>query len=109
MFLVEKSRLEKRMILKKECQQLCLVKKQRFFKCLHFYRSKLFNQSFDPYVDENWRVLMVAKVGIIEHIMKEISQTIYNMQNNVETLDATIKKEYFFTSSNIKNERKLCS
>lgn len=35
------------------------------------------------------------KVGIIEHIMKEISQTIYNMQNNVETLDATIKKEYF--------------
>ncbi|MBQ9183204.1 MAG: DEAD/DEAH box helicase family protein [Neisseriaceae bacterium] len=61
----------------------------------NYIRTKLFNQPFDPYVDENWRVLMIAKVGIIEHIMKEISQTIYNMQNNVSTIDAVVKKEYF--------------
>lgn len=61
----------------------------------NYIRTKLFNQPFDPYDDENWRVLMIAKVGIIEHIMKEISQTIYNMQNNISTIDAVVEKEYF--------------
>lgn len=60
-----------------------------------YIRTKLFNQPFDPYADDNWRVLMIAKVGIVEHIMKEVSQTIYNMQNNVSTVDAVVENEYF--------------
>lgn len=60
-----------------------------------YIRTKLFNQPFNPYEDENWRVLMIARVCIIEHIMKEISQIIYNMQNEVSVTDAVINKEYF--------------
>ena len=60
-----------------------------------YIRTKLFNQPFDPYIDNNWRILMIAKAGIIEHIMKEVSQTIYNMQNNVSVTDAVVEKEYF--------------
>ncbi|MBR1617768.1 hypothetical protein IJ670_06405 [bacterium] len=67
-----------------------------------YIRTKLFNQPFNPYIDNNWRVLMIAKVGIIEHIMKEISQTIYNMQNNVSIIEAVVKKEYFSQVTTLK-------
>ncbi len=60
-----------------------------------YIRTKLFNQVFDPYLDDNWRVLMIARTGIIEHIMKEISTSLYEMQNNVSVIDAVVKKEYF--------------
>jgi type III restriction enzyme len=60
-----------------------------------FIRTKLFGQIFDPLQDNNWRVLMVAKAGIVEHIMKELSKTIYEMQNNVDIEEATVIKRWF--------------
>ncbi|MDR0799208.1 MAG: restriction endonuclease subunit R, partial [Dysgonamonadaceae bacterium] len=60
-----------------------------------YIRTKLFNQSFDPLADNNWRVLMVAKSGIVEHIMRELSKTIYTMQNNVNVEDAVVSKRCF--------------
>lgn len=60
-----------------------------------YIRTKLFGEPFNPNKDNNWRVLMIARVGILEHIMTEISQTVYEMQNSVNTSEATIKKNYF--------------
>ena len=67
-----------------------------------YIRTKLFNQPFNPAEGNNWRVLMIARVGILEHIMKEVSQSIYDMQNNVEIVDAVIKKEYFSSINKLK-------
>ena len=61
----------------------------------NYIRVKLFDEQFDPYIDNNWRVLMIAKVGIIEYIMKEVSQLIYEMQNNIDVTKAVISKNYF--------------
>lgn len=44
-----------------------------------YIRTKLFNQPFNPAEGNNWRVLMIARVGILEHIMKEVSQSIYDI------------------------------
>jgi len=60
-----------------------------------FIRTKLFGQIFDPLHDNNWRVLMVAKAGIVEHIMRELSKTIYEMQCNVDVEEATVARRWF--------------
>ena len=67
-----------------------------------YIKTKLFNQPFNPQEGNNWRVLMISRVGILEHIMKEISQSIYDMQNNIDVIDATVKKEYFSSVSTLK-------
>ncbi len=60
-----------------------------------YIRTKLFGEPFDPNEDNNWRVLMIARAGILEHIMKEVSQTVYDMQNSIDVTEATVKKNYF--------------
>ena len=60
-----------------------------------FIKNRLFNRPFDPFVDNNWRVLLLSKAGITEHIVKEVSQTIYDMQNNIKVEDAVVIKKHF--------------
>ncbi|MDR1762892.1 MAG: DEAD/DEAH box helicase family protein [Dysgonamonadaceae bacterium] len=67
-----------------------------------YIRTKLFSREFNPLDDNNWRVLMVAKSGIVEHIMRELSKTIYAMQNNVNVEDAVVVKRWFSEVPNLK-------
>ncbi|MBQ2983501.1 MAG: DEAD/DEAH box helicase family protein [Candidatus Gastranaerophilales bacterium] len=67
-----------------------------------YIRTQLFGEKFDPSTENNWRVLLVAKVGILEHIMKEISKSIYDMQNSIEISEATVMKKYFSEVDKIK-------
>jgi len=60
-----------------------------------FIRTRLFNGPFDPFADNNWRVLLLSKAGIAEHIVKEISQTIYDMQNSINVEEAVVIKKYY--------------
>lgn len=60
-----------------------------------FIRHKLFNQEFNPLEDNNWRVLLLSQTGITEHIIKELSKALYEMQNAVDVLDAIVLKQYF--------------
>lgn len=73
-----------------------------------YIRTKLFGEEFNPQENNNWRVLMVARTGILEHIMKEVSQSIYDMQNNVEIIDATIIKNYFSQVEKLKMRENFC-
>ena len=73
-----------------------------------YIRTKLFGEEFNPQENNNWRVLMVARTGILEHIMKEVSQSIYDMQNNVEIIDATIIKNYFSQVDKLKMRENYC-
>lgn len=61
----------------------------------NYIRTKLFGEPFNPSESNNWRVLMIARAGILQHIMQEVSQTVYDMQNNVEIADAVVIKNYF--------------
>lgn len=60
-----------------------------------FIRHKLFNQEFNPLEDNNWRVLLLSQTGVTEHIIKELSKALYEMQNAVEVQDARVIKQYF--------------
>jgi len=60
-----------------------------------FIKNRLFNDPFDPFADDNWRVLLLSRAGIVEHIVKQVSKTIYDMQNNVKVEDAVVIKKQF--------------
>jgi len=68
----------------------------------NYIRHRLFNQNFDPFADNNWRVLLLAKSGIIEHITKNIGQEIYRLQNNIDVKKAKVLKTYFSQVEEIK-------
>src|SRR3989344_3834516 len=67
-----------------------------------YIRHKLFGQDFDPLVSNNWKILILTQERIIQHIVKNISQAIYDLQNKLEVLDAKIIKKYFSEIKDIK-------
>ncbi|MEW6738532.1 MAG: DEAD/DEAH box helicase family protein [Nitrospirota bacterium] len=68
----------------------------------NFIRNRLFNQPFDPFEGNNWRVLLLSQAGITQHIVKELSKIIYEMQNNIDVQDAIVIKKYFSEVSELK-------
>ncbi len=60
-----------------------------------FIRNGLFNQPFDPFEGNNWRVLLLSQAGITQHLVKELSRIIYEMQNSIDVQDAIVIKKYF--------------
>jgi type III restriction enzyme len=68
----------------------------------NFIRNGLFNQPFDPFEDNNWRVLLLSQAGITQHLVKELSRIIYEMQNSIDVQDAIVIKKYFSDVSELK-------
>ncbi|MDR3063191.1 MAG: DEAD/DEAH box helicase family protein [Methanobrevibacter sp.] len=60
-----------------------------------YIRYKLFNTEFNPLENENWRILLMSEKSIINHIIKEISKKIYQMQTNVNIQEAEVNKIFF--------------
>src|SRR3989338_2808532 len=67
-----------------------------------YIRHKLFGQDFDALISNNWKILVLTQERIISHIVKNISQVIYDLQNKLEVLDAKIVKKYFSEIKEIK-------
>lgn len=67
-----------------------------------YIRHKLFNQEFDPFHENNWRVLLLSESGIVQHIVKNIGKSIYEMQNSIDVSEATVLKTYFSEIDEIK-------
>lgn len=67
-----------------------------------YIRTRLFEQDFDPMACNNWRVLMISKVGIVEHVMREFSSAVYQMQNNIDVTEAEVVKQWFSQVNTLK-------
>lgn len=71
-----------------------------------FIRQDLFQQSFNPLENGNWRILMFHRLGITEHILRQINEFICEAQNHTDITSAEIKKEYFSQVSTLKMREK---
>ena len=60
-----------------------------------YIKTKLFGKAFNPFFENNWKVLLMKNGIVTEHIVKEISKAIIEMQNSVEVSEAKIEKRYF--------------
>ena len=45
-----------------------------------YVRQKLFGVEFDPLEDDNWRILLLTQSRIIQHIVKNVAKSIYDLQ-----------------------------
>lgn len=73
-----------------------------------YIRHKLFNQDFDPLKDNNWKVLLLTESRITEHIIRNISKSIYDLQNKLDISEAKIVKRYFSEVAEIKGREEYC-
>ncbi len=73
-----------------------------------FVRERLFGQTFDPFMDNNWRVLLLSQSGIVEHIIREISKAIYELQNNIDVSEAVVIKRFFSEVQSLRMREKFC-
>jgi len=67
-----------------------------------YIRHKLFGKNFEPLKNNNWKILILTEGKLIKHIVKNISQEIYNLQKRLKVLDATIIKKWFSEVGEIK-------
>lgn len=72
------------------------INQLQLVEALDFYiRNLLFGSSFDPFVDNNWKVLLLKNGIVTQHIVRELGKLIFEMQNNTSTSEALIEKRHF--------------
>lgn len=60
-----------------------------------YIRTKLFGKEFNPFINENWRILMLKNANITNFMTNEINRLIYNMQNSTTISKPIVNKNYF--------------
>ena len=71
-----------------------------------FIKEKLFNQSFNPFEDNNYKILLAQNGIVTDHIIKEIGKAIYEMQQHVDVTEAEVEKVWFSQVPEIKMRQK---
>jgi len=79
------------------------VKNAEIAKLIDDYiRNKLFNCDFDPLSGNHWKILVTTEDKIVKHIIKNISQKVYELQSKVDVNKAEVNKKYFSEISELK-------
>jgi type III restriction enzyme len=60
-----------------------------------YIRTRLFGRPFDPFHNNDWKILLSKNAIVTQHIIKEMSVAIHRMQENVETGEAVVEKTWF--------------
>ena len=60
-----------------------------------YIRHRLFTKDFNPMEDNNWRILLFTESRIIQHIVRNVAKSIYDLQNSLRVSEAKIIKKYF--------------
>lgn len=60
-----------------------------------YIRTRLFEIDFNPFKDNNWKILLLKNGVVTDHIVKEIGKAIFEMQQSIQLTDAIVKKQYF--------------
>ena len=60
-----------------------------------YIRTRLFGKDFDPFADNNWKILLLKNGLITDHIVKEIGKAVFEMQQSVKPTEAKIEKRYY--------------
>ncbi len=73
-----------------------------------FIRNDLFGESFNPLNGEDWKILMLHKEHITQHILREINHFIVQSQNSIDIKEAVVQKEYFSSVASLKMRENFC-
>lgn len=67
-----------------------------------FIRTRLFNQPFNPFNGNDWKILLSKDAIVTKHIIEEMARTIYQLQNNVMTTKAQVIHAKFSSVTEMK-------
>jgi type III restriction enzyme len=67
-----------------------------------YIRNYLFGEPFNPFDNSNWKILLSNNGVVTEHIIKEISKVIYELQNNFNVTEAEVSLTPFSKVSELK-------
>lgn len=56
-----------------------------------FIRTRLFKEPFDPFADNDWKILLARNGVVTQHIVRELSIAIHKMQENVMSSEAVVE------------------
>lgn len=56
-----------------------------------YIRTKLFEQPFNPFKDNDWKILLAINGIVTQHIVKEVARAIYKMLEKVSVTDAVVE------------------
>ncbi len=71
-----------------------------------YIKEKLFGQPFNPFEDNNYKILLAQNGIVTDHIVKEIGKAIYEMQQHVDVTEAEVEKVWFSSVATIKMREK---
>ena len=60
-----------------------------------YIRTRLFNQPFNPFAGNDWKILLSKNAIVTQHIIKVMSIAIHEMQENVTSHKALVEKRWF--------------
>ena len=60
-----------------------------------YIRSRLFNQLFNPFNGNDWKILLSKNAIVTQHILQVMSVAIHEMQENVMSNEAVVEKIWF--------------
>lgn len=60
-----------------------------------YIRTRLFNQPFNPFNKNDWKILLSKNAIVTQHIIKVMSVAIHEMQENVMSNEAVVEKTWF--------------
>lgn len=60
-----------------------------------YIRTRLFNQPFNPFAGNDWKILLSKNAIVTQHIIKVMSIAIHEMQENVTSHEALVEKRWF--------------
>ncbi len=67
-----------------------------------YVRTRLFGTNFNPFEDNNWKVLLLKNGLITDHVVKEIGNAIFAMQQAVKPTEAKVEKQHFSDVSELR-------
>lgn len=67
-----------------------------------YIRTRLFNTSFNPFNENDWKILLSKNAIVTQHIINEMSIAIHRMQENVMTSEAVVEKLWFSSVPNLR-------
>lgn len=60
-----------------------------------YIRQRLFGQEFDPFNGNDWKILLAQNGVVTQHIIKVMSQELFNLQQQVQSTEAEVEQTWF--------------
>lgn len=67
-----------------------------------YIRTRLFGCAFNPFDGNDWKILLAKEGVVTKHIINEMARAVFNMQNNLLTVDAKVVHRRFSEVTTLK-------